>query len=173
MSSSFSFKTSSFSSLIICISLNITCERDDFMYRISNPQLLHYNGSKYLGIGIFIDNCFTYNLLCPISISDEQTDNTSLSLNFIELHIEQLPPMPKHPENIHKQRYTTGKIQDRVCNVGFLQKTIQLHETMWKSLLFTLSFFRLQSNFQTYRLAISPTGMPNYTPIPMDSENIG
>ena len=94
------------------------------MYRISNPQLLHYNGSKYLGIGIFIDNCFTYNLLCPISISDEQTDNTSLSLNFIELHIEQLPPMPKHPENIHKQRYTTGKIQDRVCNVAFLQKTI-------------------------------------------------
>ena len=44
------------------------------MYRISNAQLLHYNGSKYLGIGIFIDNCFTYNLLCPVSISDEQTE---------------------------------------------------------------------------------------------------
>lgn len=81
MSSSFSFKTSSFSSLIICISLNVTCERDDFMYRISNPQLLHYNGSKYLSIGIFIDDSFTYNLLCPVSISDEQTDKTSLSLN--------------------------------------------------------------------------------------------
>ena len=105
MSSSFSFKTSSFSSLIICISLNVTCERDDFMYRISNPQLLHYNGSKYLGIGIFIDDCFTYNLLCPISISDEQT--------------EQLPPMPKHSENIHRHRSTTGKIRGGVSNVSY------------------------------------------------------
>ena len=124
MSSSFSFKTSSFSSLIICISSNVTCERDDFMYRIPNAKLLHYNGSKYLGIGIFIDDCFTYNLLCPVSISDEQTDNTSLSLNFIKLHKEQLPPMPKHPENIHRQRSTTGKIKDRVSNVSFLEKTI-------------------------------------------------
>lgn len=124
MSSSFSFKTSSFSSLIICISLNVTYERDDFMYRISNPQLLHYNSSKYLGIGIFIDDSFTYNLLCPVSISDEQTDNTSLSLNFIKLHMEQLPLMPKHLENIQRHRSTTGKIQVGVSNVGFLQQTI-------------------------------------------------
>ena len=40
----------------------------------NNAQLLRYNGSKYLGIGIFIDNCFTYNLLCPVSISDEQAE---------------------------------------------------------------------------------------------------
>ena len=50
--------------------------------------------------------------------------NASLSLNFIKLHIEQLPLMSKHPENIHRHRSTTGKIQGGVNNVGLLQETI-------------------------------------------------